>query len=113
LISRLIRRGVTALIPPGPWAQPHDPGRSAWWTDTVAHQSGISAEAGLRVPTLVRIDGTGPPGGGTALLLRRLARGPMTIVLTSSDQPSPFGGPALLRESWGPAYNINDILRKI
>ena len=73
-------------------------GRTRW-------RHGSSAADNLRVPTLVRVGGRGSPAGRWALLLDRLARGPLTVVLTDRDEPSPFGGPdTLLRESWGPSY---------
>ena len=63
--------------------------------------------------TLVRIDSAGLPAADSALLLERLSRGPLTIVLTTRDQPTPLAGPALLRESWAPAYSIDHILRRL
>jgi hypothetical protein len=113
LVRRLVRRGVIALVAAGPWSPSPVLERSLWWTDTVAHRLAAPSPDGLLVPTLVRIDFGGPRLDEAALLLGRLARGPLTVALTTSDQPSPFGGPELLRESWGPAYHINDILGKI
>ena len=55
----------------------------------------------------------GYSAGRWALLLDRLARGPLTVVLADRDEPSPFGGPAFLRESWGPSYYIDHILRRL
>jgi superfamily II DNA or RNA helicase len=113
LVGRLIRRGIVALVAAGPWSPSPGSGRSLWWADTAAQWLTPSGPGRLLVPTLVRIDANGPPAYEAALLLRRLGRGPLTVALTTSDQPSPFGGPELLRESWGPAYHINDILGKI
>jgi superfamily II DNA or RNA helicase len=113
LVRRLIQRGVVALVAPGPWSPSPSPERSLWWADTAAQWLTPPGPGCLLVPTLIRIDGNGPPAGEAALLLTRLARGPLTVALTTSGQPSPFGGPELLRESWGPAYHINDILGKI
>jgi len=113
LVSRLIRRGVVALVAAGPWSPSPGPERSLWWADTVADWLAPPGPGSLLVPALARIDASGPPAEEAALLLSRLARGPLTVVLTTSGQPSPFGGPELLRESWGPAYHINDILGKI
>jgi hypothetical protein len=110
LVNRLIGYGVMALVAAGPWSPRPRSGRP-WWADTIADR--LAASDSLRVPALVRIDGTGHPGGESALLLHRLARGPLTIVLTSRDEPSLFGGPALLRESWGPAYYIDHILKRL
>ena len=73
----------------------------------------LAASDNLRVPTLVRVGGPGIPAGRWALLLDRLARGPLTVVLADRDEPSPFGGPDLLRESWGPSYSIDHILRRL
>jgi hypothetical protein len=101
-----------ALVAAGSWSPSPGSGNSLWWADTVAQWLTAPSPRCLLVPTLVRIDANWAPAD-TALLLKRLARGPLTVALTSSGQPSPFGGPELLRESWGPAYHINDILRKI
>ena len=76
-------------------------------------RAGSQASDNLRVPTLVRVGGPGIPAGRWALLLDRLARGPLTVVLTDRDEPSPFGGPAFLRECWGPSYSIDHILRRL
>jgi superfamily II DNA/RNA helicase len=113
LLLRLVRRGVIALVAADSWSPSVGSERFLWWADTVAYQLAAPSPGGLLVPTLVRIDANGPPLSEAALLLDRLARGPLTIALTTGDQPSPFGGPELLRESWGPAYHINDILGKI
>ena len=110
IVNRLISQGVMALVAAGPWSPRPRSGRP-WWADTIADRLGPPDS--LRVPTLVRIDDAGLPSGECALLLQRLARGPLTIVLTSRDEPSPFGGPALLRESWGPSYYIDHILKRL
>lgn len=113
LVRRLVRRGVTELVAAGTWSPSPGAERSLWWADTASQRLAAPSSSGLFVPALVRIDATGPPADEAALLLSRLVNGPLTIVLTSSDQPSPFGGPELLRECWGPAYHIYDILGKI
>jgi hypothetical protein len=113
LVRRLVRRGVIALVTASSWSLSPGAEGSLWWADTAAQRLAAPSPGCLLVPSLVRIDAAGPPPHEAALLLGRIARGPLTIVLTSSDQPSPFGGPELLRECWGPAYHINDILGKI
>jgi superfamily II DNA/RNA helicase len=113
LVRRLVRRGVIALVAAGSWSPSPGAERSLWWADTASQRLAAPGSSGLLVPVLVRIDATGPPADEAALLLGRLVRGPLTIVLTSSDQPSPFDGPELLRECWGPSYHIDDILGKI
>jgi superfamily II DNA/RNA helicase len=113
LVRRLVRRGVIALVNVTSASSSLGAERSLWWTDTASQRLATPTPGGLRVPTLVCIDADGPSPDEAALLLRRLARGPLTVVLTTSDQPSPFGGPELLRESWGPAYHIDDILGKV
>jgi hypothetical protein len=113
LVSRLIRRGVIALVGSGPWSPNAATEQFLWWTDNAAQQLARPSPSGLLVPALVRIGANGPPPDESALLLSRLSRGPLTVVLTTGNQPSLSGGPELLRESWGPAYNINDILGKI
>jgi ATP-dependent DNA helicase RecQ len=113
LVRRLVRRGIIALVSAGSWSPSPSAGHSLWWADTVAFRLAASSPPGLLVPTLVRIDAAGPASDEAALLLARLTRGPLTVVLTTGDKTSPFGGPELLRESWGPAYHINDILGKI
>jgi ATP-dependent DNA helicase RecQ len=110
LVNRLVSQGVMALVAAGPWSpRPRSP-RSIWWEDTIAGR--LAAADSLLVPTLVRVDGADPPPGESALLLDRLSRGPMTVVLTSRDHLSPFDDSAFLRESWGPAYKIDHILRR-
>jgi hypothetical protein len=111
LITRLVSQGVVALVAAGPWYPRPTSIRSVWWEDTIADR--LAASDSLLVPTLVRINSKGPPDTESALLLARLSRGPLTIVLTSRDQPSPFQSPAFLRESWGPAYDIDHILRRL
>jgi ATP-dependent DNA helicase RecQ len=113
LVRRLVRRGVIALVAGGSWSPSLGAEKSLWWADTIGYRLAAPSPAGLLVPALVRIDVGGPAPDEAALLLDRLARGPLTVVLTTSDQPTPFGGPELLRESWGSAYHINDILGKI
>jgi ATP-dependent DNA helicase RecQ len=113
LVRRLVRRGVIALVAAGSWSPSPGAERFLWWSDTVASRLEASNFRGLIVPALIRVDAGGPPPHEAALLLDRLASGSLTVVLTTSDQPSPFGGPGLLRESWGPAYHITDILGKI
>ncbi len=112
LTDRLVSQGIMALVAAGPWSPPpRRATRTAWWADTV--EGRLAASDNLRVPTLVRVEGPGIPAGRWALLLDRLARGPLTVVLADRDEPSPFGGPALLRESWGPSYSIDHILRRL
>jgi superfamily II DNA/RNA helicase len=113
LVRRLVRRGVIALVAAGSWSPSPGAERSLWWADTAAQRLAAPNPGCLFVPSLVRIDATGPQPDEAALLLGRIARGPLTIVLTSGDQPSPFGGPELLRECWGSAYHIDDILGSI
>jgi ATP-dependent DNA helicase RecQ len=111
LVDRLVSQGVMALVAAGPWSPQPRAARSTWWEDTV---EGRLADSGdLRVPTLVRVGSAGISAGRWALLLDRLARGPLTVVLAGRAEPSPFGGPAFLRESWGPSYYIDHILRRL
>jgi ATP-dependent DNA helicase RecQ len=110
LIDRLVGHGIIALVAAGPWSPLPRAARTAWWVDTVEGRLDTSDDLG--VPTLVRV-GPGVRAGRWALLLDRLARGPLTVVLTDRDEPSPFGGPAFLRESWGPSYPIDNILRRL
>lgn len=110
LIDRLVGHGIMALVAAGPWSPPPRAARTAWWVDTVEGLLDTSDDLG--VPTLVRV-GPAIPAGRWALLLDRLTRGPLTVVLTDRDEPSPFGGPAFLRESWGPSYSIDNILRRL
>ena len=111
LTDRLVSHGIMALVAAGPWSPPPRAARTAWWADTV--EGRLAASDNLRVPTLVRVGGPGIPAGRWALLLDRLARGPLTVVLTDRDEPSPFGGPELLRECWGPSYSIDHVLRRL
>ena len=111
LVIRLINQGVMALVASGPWSPQPRNVRRVWWEDTVSNR--LASADSLLVPTLVRIDRAGPPAGESALLLSRLSRGPLTIVLTQRDQPSPFDDRAFLRESWGPAYQIDHVLRRL
>ncbi|MGC4957775.1 protein DpdF [Actinomadura citrea] len=111
LINRLVNQGVMALVAAGPWPLRPRAVRSIWWKDTVT--GWLAASDGLLVPTLVRIDNSEQLANEWALLLGRLSLGPLTVVLTSRDEPSPFGGPALLREAWGPAYHIDYVLRRL
>ena len=111
LTDRLVSHGIMALVAAGPWSPPPRAARTAWWADTV--EGRLAASDNLRVPTLVRVGGPGIPTGRWALLLDRLARGPLTVVLTDRDEPNPFGGPELLRERWGPSYSIDHILRRL
>ena len=110
LTNRLVRHGIMALVAAGPWSPPPRAAQTAWWADTVKDR--LDASDDLGVPTLVRV-GPGEPADRWALLLDRLARGPLTVVLAERDEPSPFGGPALLRECWGPSYSIDNVLRKL
>ncbi len=112
LVKRLVERGVIALVAEDSWSPSPGAKRFLWWADTAAQRVAAPGPGCLLVPSLVRIDATGPRPDEAALLLGRVGRGPLTIVLTSSEQPSPFGGPELLRECWGPAYHIDDILGK-
>jgi superfamily II DNA/RNA helicase len=111
LVDRLVGHGVMALVAARPWSPQPRAARSAWWEDTIEGRLADSDD--LRVPTLVRVEGPRTPAGRWALLLDRLARGPLTVVLADRDEPSPYGGPAFLRESWGPSYNIDHILRRL
>jgi ATP-dependent DNA helicase RecQ len=111
LVNRLVSHGVMALVASGPWSPRPRSARSIWWEDTVIDR--LAGPDSLLVPTLVRINNAGPPASESALLLDRLSRGPLTVVVTSRDQPSPFGGSAFLREAWGPAYHIDHILRRL
>jgi len=111
LVDRLVSHGVMALVAAGPWSPQPRVARSAWWEDTL---EGRLADADdLRVPTLVRVESAGISASRWALLLDRVARGPLTVVLADRAEVSPFGGPAFLRESWGPSYYIDHILRRL
>jgi hypothetical protein len=110
LTERLVSHGIMALVAAGPWSPPPRAAQTPWWADTV--QGRLDASDNLGVPTLARV-GPGVPADRWALLLDRLARGPLTVVLADRDEPSPFGGPAFLRESWGPSYYIDHILRRL
>jgi ATP-dependent DNA helicase RecQ len=111
LVDRLVSHGVMALVAAGSWSPQPRAARSTWWEDTIEGRLADSDD--LRVPTLVRVESPGTTAGRWALLLDRLAHGPLTVVLTDRDEPSPFGGPAFLRESWGPSYDIDHILRRL
>lgn len=111
LVDRLVSHGVMALVAAGPWSPQPRAARSAWWEDTA--EGRLAGSGNLRVPTLVRVESMRMPASRWALLLNRLARGPLTIVLAGRAEPSPFGGPAFLRESWGPSYYIDHILRRL
>lgn len=110
-VKRLVALGVVALVSPGPWSPTPRNADRVWWEDRVVDE--FVFEEALRVPTLVRIQGDDPPPAKAALLLSKLSRGPLTVVLTTGDQPSPFDDRALLRESWGRAYRVNHILRRL
>ena len=111
LVDRLVSHGVMALVAAGPWSPSPRTARSTWWADMA--EGRLADSDGLLVPTLVRVESAGTSTGRWALLLDRLARGPLTVVLTDRNEPSPFGGPAFLRESWGPSYYIDHILRRL
>ena len=93
--------GVMALVAAGPWS----PSRARRGPSGGRTRSRSGSPRRLRRPARPH---AGPhrrhraaSRTSAALLLGRLARGPLTVVLTTSDQPSPFGGPELLRESLG------------
>ena len=111
LVDRLVNYGVMALVAVGPWSPQPRAARFPWWEDTVEGRLADSDE--LLVPTLIRVESTAISTGRWALLLDRVSRGPLTVVLTDREEPNPFGGPAFLRESWGPSYYIDYILRKL
>jgi len=111
LVDRLVSHGVMALVAARPWSPQPRAARSNWWEDTVEGRLADSDD--LRVPTLVRVESAGTSPSRWALLLDRLARGPLTVVLADRAEPNPFGGPAFLRESWGPSYYIDHILRRL
>lgn len=111
LVDRLVSHGVMALVAAGPWSPQPRAARSTWWEDTVEGRLADSDD--LRVPTLVRVESAGISASRWALLLDRVARGPLTVVLADRAEPSPFGGPAFLRESWGSCYYIDHILRRL
>ncbi|MEV4288471.1 protein DpdF [Nonomuraea bangladeshensis] len=110
LVNRLVSQGVMALVAAEPWSLHPRAARSIWWEDTVTNWL---ASKNVLVPTLVRVDAGQSSASEWALLLTQLSRGPLTVVLCARDELSPFGGPALLRESWGPAYHIDHILRRL
>jgi superfamily II DNA helicase RecQ len=110
LVDRLVANGVVALVSEGPWwPKPRRTG-SFWWQDRVAD---LLDGPVLRVPTLVRVDDEDPVQERVALLLSRLSRGPLTIVLTTEYRPNPFDPRARLKESWGPAYRVDQALRRL
>jgi hypothetical protein len=110
-VTRLVDRGVVSLVSSGPWSPRPRTARSVWWEDRISDR--IAADDALRVPTLIRIDGGGPRDEESALVLSKLAKGPLTVVLTNRDQPDPFDDRAFLRESWGPAYQLDHVLRRL
>ncbi|KOX17970.1 hypothetical protein ADK67_37390 [Saccharothrix sp. NRRL B-16348] len=111
VVKRFIAHGVTALVSPQQWSPVPGKTDRLWWEDRVVDKFGHGVD--LRVPTLVRIQGDDPPPAEAALLLSKLSHGPLTVVLTTEDQPSPFDHRVLLRESWGPAYRADQVLRRL
>jgi superfamily II DNA/RNA helicase len=111
LVDRLVSHGIMALVAAGSWSPDPHASRSTWWTDTI--ESRLDDSDNLLVPTLVRVESQKASADRYGLLLDRLSRGPLTVVLADQDEPSPFGGPAFLRESWGPSYYIDHILRRL
>ena len=111
LIDRLVSHGIMGLVAAGPWSPLPRAARVAWWADTIEGRLADSDD--LLVPTLVRVESPGTSADRWGLLLDRLSRGPLTVVLANRDEPSPFGGPTFLRESWGPSYYIDHILRRL
>ncbi|WP_197523527.1 protein DpdF [Actinokineospora pegani] len=112
LIRRLHAAGVVAFIPPGLPPRPAKTAAGLWWQDQPAELSRTVIEA-LRVPTLVRIRGDDWDPSQAGLLLSRLAPGPLTVVLTTRDHPSPFDSRKLLKESWGRQHRIDHLLRRL
>ncbi|MGW5054361.1 protein DpdF [Actinokineospora sp. NPDC004072] len=110
VVRRLIAHGVVSLISPRAWS-PEPKADQLWWADRAVDR--LDDEDALHVPTLVRIQGDDLDPARTALLLDRLARGPLTVVLTTADQPSPFDDRELLREVWGPGYRVDRLLRRL
>ncbi|MBW4717517.1 DEAD/DEAH box helicase [Saccharothrix sp. SC076] len=110
LVRRLVDHGVVALVSGEPWSPAPRRVNGVWWEDVASDGNGF--RNALRVPTLARIDDQFPVEK-SALLLSKLSRGPLTVVLTTADQPSPFDDRLLLRESWGRAYRVEQMLRRL
>lgn len=111
VVKRLLAHGVMALVSAEPWYPPPRETGRLWWEDRVADRFDHAID--LRVPTLVRIRDNDLSPAEAGLLLSKLSRGPLTVVLTTGDQPSPFDDRLLLRESWGPAYRADQVLRRL
>ena len=112
LTSRLVSHGVMALVAAGPWSPPPRAARSVWWADTVGSDSLRPAPTTCASPRWSASMPRDRRPVGT-LLLDRLARGPLTVVLTTRTSPARSAARNSCGNRWGPSYSIDHILRRL
>ncbi len=110
LINRLLQRGVVVVCgnQQAPWrTRTSEP----WWQEDIAALNDRRT-APWRVPTvLLAFDDVGDDD--LARALTALERQTLGVVVTSAARPDPRNPKILLHEAWTPAYEINDLLRRI
>lgn len=111
LIDRLVaKHGVVALLSTGPWSPLPTATDRLWWDQRISDW--LDTPHYLRVPLLIRADDT-TKASELRRLLRKAGRESFVAVLTDQDTPDPFDDRHQLRESWGIAFPINQVLRRL
>jgi len=111
LVDRLVLNGVRCLTSVGTFSPLPRPTTQAWWVETVAEWQPY--EEGVSTPMLVRLSSSDVQRRDVQLLLGRNPRRNLTIVLVDKDCPDPSDERLYLRESFGAAFSVDQILRSL
>jgi superfamily II DNA/RNA helicase len=110
LINRLVQRGVVVVC--GNQQEPWRPRTSEpWWQEDVAALNDRRTAPWSLPTVLLALDDVGDDD--LARALSALERQTLGIVVTPATRPDPRNPKLLLHETWTPAYQINDLLRRI
>ncbi|WP_433082355.1 protein DpdF [Dactylosporangium sp. CA-052675] len=110
LINRLLQRGVVVVCgnQQEPWrTRSSEP----WWQEDVAALNDRRTAPWSLPTVLLALDDVGDDD--LARALTALDRQTLGVVVTPATRPDPRNSKLLLHEAWTPAYEINDLLRRI
>lgn len=111
LLTRVVRKGVHAIVGSSRQIeQIRIEAARPWWIDEVG--AWVQSDEPWQVPTVLSVDDDIDDDLLTRAL-RKLSSQPFGLVLVSPDRRDPRSPKHYLHEAWTPAYDIDNLLRRL